>query len=153
MPITHIETIAELADRVGQQIYESDWLAISQTMIDHFAEATGDHQWLHVDIERARRESPYGRTIAHGHLTAALIARFAQQSLIIVEKKRGLNYGSNRIRYLAPVKVDSCVRARATLIGFENIVGGAQLLWDTVVDIEGEDRPACIAETITRIFR
>lgn len=153
MQRSELQRIDELAGMVGQTVYVSDWLTITQEMIDHFAAATGDYQWLHVDVERARRESPYGCTIAHGHLTAALIARFAQENLTIAEKKRGLNYGSNKIRYLAPVKVDSRVRGVAELTGYEEIEGGAQLFWKTTVEIEGEDRPACIAETITRAFR
>ena len=153
MQLARLQTIEELAGRVGQTIYVSDWVVVTQAMIDHFAEATGDKQWLHVDVERARRESPYGCTIAHGHLTAALIARFAQESLTIAEKKRGLNYGSNKIRYLAPVKVNSRVRGRAELLKYEPIEDGAQLTWNTTVEIEGEPRPACVAETITRVFR
>lgn len=153
MHIAHFDTIAELADKVGQPIYESEWVEITQRMIDQFAEATGDHNWVHVDVERARRESPYGCTIAHGHLTAALIARFAQESVLIADKKRGLNYGSNRVRYLTPVKVGSRVRGKATLASFEEIEGGAQLGWNTIVEIEGEERPACIAETLTRAYR
>lgn len=148
-----VQTIGELAAMVGKTVYVSDWIDVTQEMIDHFAAATGDYQWLHVDVERARRESPYGCTIAHGHLTAALIARFAQSSLTIAEKKSGLNYGSNKIRYLAPVKVNSRLRGRAELIGYEEIKNGAQLFWNTTVEIDGEERPACIAETITRVFR
>lgn len=153
MQRAELQRIDELAGMVGKIVYVSEWVEVTQEMIDHFAAATGDHQWIHVDVERARRESPYGCTIAHGHLTAALIAQFAQASLTIAEKKRGLNYGSNKIRYLAPVKVNSRVRGKAELTAYEAIEGGAQLFWKTVVEIEGEDRPACIAETITRAFR
>ena len=153
MQRAELQRIDELADMVGQTVYISDWIEVTQEMIDHFAAATGDYQWLHVDVERARRESPYGCTIAHGHLTAALIARFAQTSLTIAEKKSGLNYGSNKIRYLAPVKVGSRVRGVAQLIKYEEIKNGAQLYWNTIVEIDGEERPACIAETITRAFR
>lgn len=148
-----LQRIDELADLVGQTVYVSEWIEITQEMIDHFAAATGDHQWIHVDVERAARESPYGCTIAHGHLTAALIARFAQGSLTIADKTRGINYGSNKIRFLAPVRVQSRLRGRAELTAYQEIEGGAQLLWNTTVEIAGSDRPACVAETITRVFR
>jgi acyl dehydratase len=153
MKIAHFKTISELEAMTGKPVYESDWHQITQEQINKFADATGDHFWLHVDVERAAKESPYGCTIAHGHLTAALIAKFAQQSLTIDEKRNGLNYGSNKIRYLTPVKVGARLRGHAILTAFQALPNGAQLTWAVTVEIEGVEQPACVAETITRVFR
>lgn len=137
---------------LGQEIGVSDWLPIEQSRVDAFAEVTGDMQWIHVDPERARRESPFGATIAHGYLTLSLLAKFFQDSVDLSAAKMILNYGLNRVRFVAPVKVGSRVRGRFVLKGIEDIAGGAQLVWEATVDIDGEPKPACAAEMVTRWY-
>lgn len=146
------DSIGDLRPRVGQEVFVTDWLQITQDRINAFAEATGDHQWIHVDVEKARRESPYGATIAHGYLTLSLIAGFFLDSLDVKNRRRGLNYGLNRVRFLTPVLVDSWVRGRATLERYEEIEGGVQLAWRVVVEIQGKEKPACVAETLNQLF-
>lgn len=146
------DSIGDLRPRVGQEVFVTDWLQITQDRINAFAEATGDHQWIHVDVEKARRESPYGATIAHGYLTLSLIAGFFLDSLDVKNRRRGLNYGLNRVRFLTPVLVDSWVRGRATLERYEEIEGGVQLAWWVVVEIQGKEKPACVAETLNQLF-
>lgn len=137
---------------LGQEIGVSDWLPIEQSRVDAFAEVTGDRQWIHVDPERARRESPFGATIAHGYLTLSLLAKFFQDSVDVSAAKMILNYGLNRVRFVAPVKVGSRVRGRFTLNGIEDIAGGVQMVWEATVDIEGGEKPACIAAMVTRWY-
>jgi acyl dehydratase len=146
------DSIGDLRSRVGQEVFVTDWLRITQDRISAFAEATGDHQWIHVDVEKARKESPFGTTIAHGYLTLSLIAGFFLDSLDVKSRKRGLNYGLNRVRFLAPVPVDSRVRGRAQLERYEDIEGGAQLTWRVTVEIEGKEKPACIAEALNQLY-
>lgn len=146
------DSIGDLRPRVGQEVFVTDWLQITQDRINAFAEATGDHQWIHVDVEKARRESPYGATIAHGYLTLSLIAGFFLDSLDVKNRRRGLNYGLNRVRFLTPVLVDSWVRGRATLERYEEIEGGVQLAWRVVVEIQGKEKSACVAETLNQLF-
>jgi acyl dehydratase len=146
------DKIDDLEPLVGDEIYVSDWLAVTQERINLFAEATGDFQWIHVDVERARRESSFGGTIAHGLLTLSLIASFAQQSVFITRKSSGVNVGFNKVRFISPVLAGSRIRARSTLSSFDRVEGGAQLTWLTTVEIEGKDRPACVAEVIGRLY-
>jgi acyl dehydratase len=139
---------------VGEEIGVSDWVLVSQERIDRFAEATGDYQWIHVDVERARRELPYGTTIAHGLLTLSLLPAFFPSVLRIEGLKNSLNYGSNRVRYLNPVPAGSRLRGR---IRIENVLdappNGLRVTYHTTVEIEGADRPACVADTIGVHFR
>lgn len=144
------DDIASLRNRVGQEIAVSDWLTIDQSRIDAFAEATGDRQWIHVDPERARRDSPYGTTVAHGFLTLSLLAPFVQQCLRPESVRMGLNYGFERVRFPAPVPPGSRLRARFVLLRIEDIPGGVQLCWRATVEIEGGDKPACVAEMLAR---
>ena len=134
---------------VGEEIGVSDWVLVSQQRIDRFAEATGDDQWIHVDVERARRELPYGTTIAHGLLTLALVPSFFRTVLRVEGVKNSLNYGSNRVRYLSPVPAGSRLRGR---IGIAQAVdvppNGLRVTYHTTVEIEGSERPACVADTI-----
>ena len=147
-----VERPADMAAYAGKELGKSDWLTVDQEMIDRFAEATGDHQWIHVDVERARREMPGGKTIAHGYLTLSLIPRLTQSIVRIRKRSRGINYGSNKVRYLNPVKAGSRVRLVQGLKAAEPIEGGQRLIFDMTVEIEGEERPALIAETIALAY-
>lgn len=154
MPLTTFSRIDDLQARVGQELAASEWLLIEQSRIQQFADATGDHQWIHVDVERARRESPYGAPIAHGYLTLSLLASFSQESIRCEEVRMAINYGLNRVRFMSPVKVGSRLRARFALQAFEPLGDGAvQLVWQATVDIEGHDKPACVAEMVSRWYR
>lgn len=146
--------IEQLQKRVGQEIGVSGWETIDQRTIDAFADVTGDRQWIHVKPERARTESRYGRTIAHGFLTLALLSRLSHDAVEI----RGdfptrINYGLNRLRFPAPVPVDARIRARFTLQSLEDIEGGHQIVWLVMVDVEGSEKPALVAEWIVRLYR
>ena len=121
-------------------------------MIDKFADATGDHQWIHVDVERAKREMPCGKTIAHGYLTLSLVAGLAHQTHDIRHRSRGINYGSDRLRFTSPVPSGSRVRLHQTLTKVEDIEGGVRLTFDTQMEVEGQDRPALVAETIALAY-
>jgi len=147
-----IEGIAPLRERVGQEVAVSDWLEVTQQRINEFAEATGDFQWLHVDVERAQRESVYGTTIAHGFLTLSLLPRFLQDAIEMRGVRMGVNYGLNRVRFTGPVPSGARVRARFVLAAFEDIKGAAQLTWQVSVEREGEDKPVLVAEWLTRRY-
>jgi len=137
------ETLQDVAQCVGQEVAVSDWVTVTQEHIDLFAQATGDHQWIHVDPERAR-EGPFGTTIAHGFLTLSLLPKFMEMSI---------NYGLNRVRFMAPVLVNSRLRARLTLLRSEPIEQeGFQQTWQVQVEREGNDKPVCVAETIARRY-
>ena len=144
--------LEELSGKTGQEIVVSDWLEVTQDRIDRFAEATGDHQWIHVDVERSRRESPFGAPIAHGFLTLSLLSHFLNESLVFGKSRMGVNYGFNRLRFTAPVKVGSRLRARFKLKEFQRIDGGVQLVWDIVMECEGEPKPALVAEWVGRRY-
>lgn len=146
------ETLAELGKHVGEEIGTSDWIVVTQEMIDTFADATGDHQWIHVDPERAA-SGPFGATIAHGFLTLSLLPRLGSASITIKDQKMGVNYGLNRVRFTAPVRAGARVRGRSTLVGFDPLPNnGAQVTMNVVVELEGSDRPACVAEAISRRY-
>jgi acyl dehydratase len=144
----------QLRASVGQEIASSSWVTVDQPMIDGFAEVTGDHQWIHVDTERAKAESRFGRTIAHGFLTLSLISRLSAEAVDV----RGnfgmrINYGLNRLRFPAPVPEGSRIRARLALKAVEDIEGGHQIVWLVTVDIEGSNKPALAAEWLVRLYR
>ncbi|GAC1407430.1 MAG: MaoC family dehydratase [Burkholderiaceae bacterium] len=147
-----IVSLAALKGLVGQEVAISDWIEITQERINRFADATGDHQWIHIDAERARKESPYGTTIAHGFLTLSLLPMFFETALLMRDVKMGLNYGLNKVRFPAPVPVGSRLRARLLLISIEDIDRGAQLVWQVTMEREGEAKPVCVAESITRRY-
>lgn len=140
---------ADLAASVGQEIGVSDWHEIPQSQIDLFAEATGDDQWIHVDPERAK-EGPYGTTIAHGYLTLSLLAPLMKTTYRIEGAKMAVNYGLNKVRFAAPVRVGSRVRVRVSLASVNEIPSGVQSVWSAVIELEGSEKPACIAEPVTR---
>ena len=144
--------LEDLAAKVGQEVVVSDWLEVSQQRIDQFADATGDHQWIHIDVERARRESPFGTTIAHGFLTLSLLSHFLNHSLEFGNSKMGVNYGCNRLRFTAPVKAGSRLRARFKLKEFQRIDGGVQMIWDVAMECEGQQKPVLVAEWVGRRY-
>jgi acyl dehydratase len=144
--------LEELAAKVGQEVVVSDWLEVTQERINQFADATGDHQWIHVDVERARRESPFGTTIAHGFLTLSLLSHFLNNSLEFGNSKMGVNYGCNRLRFTAPVKAGSRLRARFKLMEFQRIEGGVQMIWDVAMECEGQQKPVLVAEWVGRRY-
>jgi len=146
-------TFDSLPTLAGQEIGVSDWVDISQDRINKFADATGDHQWIHVDVERAKKELPGGKTIAHGYLTLSLIPFLTGGMLRVEGVTRGINYGSNKVRFTSMVPVGSRVRARQKLVSAEARAGGMQLTNEVTIEIEGQDRPACIAETISLVYK
>ena len=146
------QTLSELAACVGQEVAVSDWLTITQAQVNQFAEATGDHQWIHVDPEKARA-GPFGAPIAHGFLTLSLLPKFFESSFEIVQSRMGVNYGLNKVRFTAPVLVGSRLRARMTLLASEPIDnGGVQMVWQVLVEREGADKPVCVAESLVRRY-
>ena len=144
----------DMLKMVGQEIGVSDWVDVSQARIDQFAEATGDHQWIHVDVERAKRESPFRGPIAHGYLTLAMVAPLAMQiGVIPKDAAAGLNYGIDKVRFLAPVPAGARVRLRVALAGVEPREGG-QVVMKTLntLEVEGSEKPALIAETLALLI-
>ncbi len=148
---TVFESPAELKAAVGKHLGYSDWLEISQDRIDRFAEATGDHQWIHVDPERAK-SGPFGTTIAHGYLTQSLVNHFLPQIVEVRGISMGINYGADRLRFPAPVPVNSRVRGGAELLEVEEIKGTVQTKVRVTVEIQGSERPACVIDTISRYY-
>ena len=140
----------ELRGMEGEELGVSDWLLVDQDRVNLFADATGDHQWIHVDVERATRE--IGGPIAHGYLTLSLIPYLALQTVSVEGVTRGINYGSNKVRFMSPVKVGKRVRLRQKLAKVEPRAGGLQLTNECTIEIEGENRPACVAETVAVLF-
>ncbi|MEZ5645714.1 MAG: MaoC family dehydratase [Burkholderiaceae bacterium] len=146
------ETMAELTACIGQEVAVSDWITITQEQIDLFAQATGDHQWIHCDVEQARK-GPFGTTIAHGFLTLSLLPRFFELAMQFPPVRMGVNYGLNKVRFTSPVPVGSRLRARLTLLASEPVEpGGVQLTWQVLVEREGTDKPVCVAESLARHF-
>ena len=147
-----LERPADLAQYVGKEIGVSDWFTVDQEIIDKFADATGDHQWIHVDVERAKREMPGGKTIAHGYLTLSLVPRLAQTIYRVKKRSRGLNYGSNRIRFTGQVPAGSRIRLRQKIKAVDPVEGGVRITSESTVEVEGSERPALVAETIGKQF-
>jgi len=147
-----IETPAALAEWVGRKLGTSEWIVVDQKTIDLFAEATGDHQWIHIDVERAAREMPGGKTIAHGFLTLSLLPRLAPLIYRVVKRSRAINYGSNKVRFTAPVPAGSRVRLHLTVKAVEPIAGGVRLTTENEMEVEGNTRPCLVAETMAQIY-
>lgn len=146
------QTLSELSALVGQEVAISEWITVTQERVDQFAQATGDHQWIHVDRERAKN-GPFGVTIAHGFLTLSLIPSFFESAMHVLETRMGVNYGLNRVRFTAPVPVGSRLRARLTLLQSEPIEqNGFQMVWSVSVEREGVAKPVCVAESIARRY-
>lgn len=153
--VRNIATLAEMKTLVGQEVAVSPWFDITQERIDRFADATGDHQWIHTDVERARRESPFGGTIAHGFLTLTLVPAMLEAAVTLADMKMGVNYGMNKVRLPAPVPAGSRVRGRLTILRIDDIddgKGGAQVEWGVVIEREGGDKPVCVAEVLMRRY-
>jgi acyl dehydratase len=151
--MAHIFTgVDEVVDAVGTQLGRTEWLEVTQEQVDQFAAATGDHQWIHVDVERAAA-GPYGGTIAHGYLTLSLIARFGEELFSIEGISAKLNYGVNKVRFPAPVGVGARIRANASIAGVQETPAGVQVSLQWVIDIEDTPKPACVAETVVLLIR
>jgi acyl dehydratase len=147
-----IDSPAAVAEWVGKRLGTSDWFTVDQRTIDLFAEATGDHQWIHVDEARAAKEMPGGKTIAHGYLTLSLIPRLAQTVWRVERRSRSINYGSNKVRFTAPVPAGSRVRLHVGVKSVEPIQGGVRVTLENEMEIEGGSRPVLVAETLTQIY-
>ena len=146
------QKLADLLPLVGEELATSDWITITQQQVNQFAEATGDHQWIHVDVERAKN-GPFGAPIAHGFLTLSLLPRFVESAIEVLDTKMGVNYGLNKVRFTAPVPVGSRLRARIRLLACEEVAnGGHQMTWGVTVEREGSDKPVCVAESLTRRY-
>ena len=143
--------LAGLKAAVGTEIGVSDWIPITQERIDRFAEATGDHQWIHTDPERAAK-GPFGTTIAHGYLTLSLLPVIGEGMLVVEGVTMGVNYGTNKVRFPAPVPVGSRVRGRVSLSDVSDVEGGVQIVTVVTVEVEGGGKPACVAESVSRLY-
>jgi acyl dehydratase len=143
---------AALGDYKGKEVAVSDWVTVTQKMIDAFADATHDHQWIHVDVERATNDSPFKAPIAHGFLTLSLLSHFLGQSIEIAGSRMGVNYGLNRVRFTDPVRVNSRLRARFLLDDVVPLEGGVQMVWAVTIECEGSDKPVLVAQWLGRRY-
>ena len=142
-----VEHPKDLAQHIGKELGPSEWMTIDQAMIDKFADATGDHQWIHVDVERAKKEMPGGKTIAHGFLTLSLVPRMASTLITISKRSRGINYGSNKVRFTSPVPAGARIRLRQVIKAVDEVDGnGVRVTTEVKVEVEGQERPALVAE-------
>jgi len=144
-------TIEDLRKASGKEVGTSAWVRIDQAVIDRFADATGDHQWIHVNPERAAR-GPFGTTIAHGYLTMSLLPQLTRDLLGLENARMGINYGSNRVRFPAPVPVGSNVRANVQILAVVDVEGGVQVTSRVTIECQGSDKPVCVAETVARYY-
>lgn len=147
----HYAHLQDLAALVGTELGTSDWVLIEQSRINLFADATGDHQWIHLDAERAA-QGPYGTTIAHGFLTLSLLPELSKTAFAIDDVTMGINYGLNKVRFPAPVKTGARLRGRFKLTAFEPLPGGAQLTLEATMEVDGGGKPVCVAETLSRRY-
>jgi acyl dehydratase len=146
------QTFADLAACVGQDVATTEWVEITQQQVNQFAEATGDHQWIHVDVERAKN-GPFGAPIAHGYLTLSLVSQFFEKAVSVTEARMGVNYGLNKVRFMAPVPVGSRLRAQMHLHSATPMEGnGLQIQWNVTIEREGSDKPVCVAESLARLY-
>ncbi len=148
---TTINGLPGLKERVGTHLGYSDWHQITQDQVNRFADATGDHQWIHVDVERAK-QGPFGGPIAHGYLTLSLAPALLPEIYRVDDITMAVNYGLNKLRFPSPVPVGSKVRAGATLVGVDEIPGGAQVTMDVAFEVEGQEKPACVAQVVVRYY-
>jgi acyl dehydratase len=149
---TIVNAPSELLGLDGSDLGATDWVGITQDQIGLFADATGDHQWIHVDVERATAESGYGAPIAHGYLTLSLVNLFLPQLLTVNGASRGVNVGLEKVRFPTPVRVDSRIRGRGEIVGVDEVKGGVQVVVRVTVEVEGSDKPACVADTVSRFL-
>jgi acyl dehydratase len=155
MPKRILDSPDSLKDLVGQEIAVTDWFNVTQERIQQFADATLDHQWIHVDVERAQRESPFKAPIAHGFLTLSLLPHFMHEAIQIKQGVRlGVNYGLNRVRFVSPVRAGSNIRARITLQSQKEVPpNGVEVVFNVTVEVEGSEKPCCVAEWVARYYR
>ena len=146
---TIVSSAHELAASAGRELGATDWLTVEQTRIDAFAEATGDRQWIHVDLERAR-QGPFRATIAHGYLVLSLVSLFLPQLLEVRGATMGINYGCDRVRFPSAVRAGSRIRGRGEIVSAEPVAGGVQVKIRVTVEVEGSDKPGCVADTLSR---
>ena len=149
---TIIKDHEDLKAHVGQHLGYSDYMTVSQEQVQTFADATGDHQWIHLDVERAKKESPFGGTIAHGFLTLSLLPMLLEGAIRMSDVTMGVNYGLNRVRFPAPMPVGEKLRMRAKLLSVEDIPGGAQITTELSFEREGGEKPVCVAESLSRVY-
>jgi acyl dehydratase len=148
-----LTSLQSLQEYVGREVAATEWLVVSQDRINRFADAAGDHQWIHVDPERAQRESPYGATIAHGFLTLSLMSHFVREAIQLpAEVKQTINYGLNRVRFPAPVRAGEKIRARIRLQSLKNLPESLEAIFEITVETEGGEKPCCVAEWILRYY-
>ena len=144
-----VEYPKDLKEHIGRELGPSDWMTVDQAMIDKFADATGDHQWIHVDVERAKREMPGGKTIAHGYLTLSMVPRLAATLVKVEKRRRGVNYGSNKVRFTNVVPAGSRIRLRQRIVAVDEVSGGGHRITSQMtIEVEGQERPALVAETM-----
>jgi acyl dehydratase len=148
-----IENYRAMEDLVGEQLVISDWHMITQDEVNQFASVTGDHQWIHVDQQKSEQYSPYGKTIAHGYFVLSLVAKFFFESVEIKGVSLGLNYGLNKVRFTHAVPIGSRVRAHFSVLDYLKIEKGARIFYKVVIEIEGQEKPACVAETISQVYQ
>jgi acyl dehydratase len=154
MPPLVVETLQSLKDFVGREIAATDWFTMTQDRINRFAEATEDRQWIHVDVERARKESPHGATIAHGFLTLSLVSRFMKEAIQIRSGLRlAVNYGLNRVRFPFPVRAGSKIRARIGLLSLKELPDALEATFSVTMEVENSDKPCCVAEWVVRYYQ
>ena len=144
--------LADLASHIGQPVGTSDWMPISQDRINVFADATGDHQWIHIDAERAKTDSPFGTTIAHGFLSLSLISALMRNAVTIEGLRMAINYGLNRVRFVSPVPSGARIRATVALAGVSPVEGGVQATWNVTVERDGGSKPCLVAEWLVRYY-
>ena len=145
-----VERPHDLKTLIGRELGPSEWITVDQAMIDKFADATGDHQWIHVDVERAKREMPGGKTIAHGLLTLSLVPRLAATLMRVEKRRQGINYGSNKVRFITPVPAGARVRLRQVIANVEEVEGnGVRVTSDMTVELDGAPKPALVAQTLS----
>ena len=147
-----VPTPQGLGEFIGRELAVSEWLEVTQQRIQQFAEATGDRQWIHTDAERAGKESPYGSTIAHGFLTLSLISQMMEEAVRVQGVRLAVNYGLNRVRFPAPVRASAKIRARFNLHSVKDIGGGVEAVYGVTVEVEGEQKPCCVAEWMVRYY-
>ena len=144
--------LSEFVAAAGSQLGPTEWMEITQDRVNLFADATDDHQFIHCDPERAARETPFGGTIAHGFLTLSLLPEMAANAYDVADRRMGVNYGLNKVRFPAPLPVDSLVRVRLGIAAVEDVPDGVQVVWLATVERQGGDKPVCVAESITRLY-
>ena len=147
-----IDGVDGLKAVVGEHLGHSPWVEITQERVNQFADATGDHQWIHVDVERAKAESPFGGPIAHGYLTLSLLPAMMPEIVRTTGFKMGVNYGTNKVRFMSPVPVGSNLRLGAKLLSVDDVPGGVQMVYEATFEVEGNQKPACVAEVVVRSY-